>query len=540
MQSVGRYRIESEIGRGAMGIVYKAHDPALGRTVAIKTIHLTGLTDAAARERDTDRLVREAQAAGTLSHPNIVTVFDVLHQDDFAYIVMEYVAGSSFTEILEGATLPGRSELILFLRQVADALDYAHRKGIIHRDIKPANILIAESSSEVPRLAKITDFGIAKPILQETTNSGNLMGTPSYMAPEQIEGGPVDGRADQFSLGVVAYQAICGRKPFEAETIPALLHKICFEEPRSVDELNAGLNPTVGKVLFRALAKDPANRFPSVSDFVGALSIALIQNEPAFGRKTVLVGAVREPARSPAGSKKLALVVVLCFAVAAAIMFIVRLNSGQAVPVQVVETKSAPITPPPHPEPAQPSSPAPSTPKEEPTLATPKVATEIPKSHASAPASAHPGGVIVPPTPPSQLGASTADVDLVSQPSGAHIVVDGRSDATCNSPCTMALGTGRHTLSAELSGYAIARRIFNLPETKTLYIPLVRSSGTLVLASIPSGATVTIDGQLYGQTPITLHLAPGIHQIVIAHGALEHRERVNVEADGFDTRTIRW
>jgi serine/threonine-protein kinase len=541
VQSVGRYQIESEIGRGAMGIVYKAHDPTLGRTVAIKTIHLTTVTDSAERERVTDRLLREAQAAGTLSHPHIVTVFDVLHENDFAYIVMEYVAGSSLAEMLANVQLPDRGELLVWLRQVAEALDYAHRKGIIHRDVKPANILITASSGETPRSAKITDFGIAKPISQETTHSGTLIGTPSYMAPEQIEGTAVGDRADQFALGVVAYQALCGRKPFEAESVPGLLHKICSEEPRAISNINPALSSTVNKVLARALAKRPGDRFPSVSDFVGALSIALAENEPAPGRTTVLVGEPPEP--SPAAgssSRKLALVVVLCFAVAAAAVFIVRLNSGQSVPVQVLETKSAPATPPPAPAPAQTTQPASSAAKA-PASAAPKRAASEARPPAAAPASvSRPRGVIVPASSGAQLGISTADVDLVSEPSGAHIVVDGRSDASCNSPCTMALTTGRHTLTAQLNGYATARRIFNLPETRTLYIPLERSSGTLVLTSIPNGASVSVDGQLYGQTPITLHLSPGIHQIVLTRGALEHHERVNVEADGFDARTIRW
>lgn len=533
MQSVGRYQIESEIGRGAMGIVYKAHDPALGRTVAIKTIHLTDLTDAAARERVTDRLLREAQAAGTLSHPNIVTVFDVLHQEEFAYIVMEYVAGSSLAEMLARPQLADRAEVLRFLRQVAEALDYAHRKGIIHRDVKPANILITSASAEVSRSAKITDVGIAKPISQESTHSGHLTGTPSYMSPEQIEGATVDARADQFALGVIAYQALCGRKPFEAETIPALLHKICSEEPRPVEEMNPALSVTTGKVLSRALAKRAENRFPSVSDFVGALSIALVENESAVGRTTVLVTNPAKPT-AQGSSKKLALVVVLCFAVAAAIVFIVRLNSGQAIPVQVLETKSSPSAAPP----AQPNPQPVAPPKSSSATSAAKPSNAISKTPVAPPTRSR--GVIIPATTPQQLGSSTADVDLVSEPSGARIMVDGRADASCNSPCTMALATGRHTLTAQLDGYATARRIFNLPETKTLYVPLNRSSGTLVLTSIPSGATVNIDGQLYGQTPLTLHLSPGVHQIVLTRGSNEHRERVNIEADSFATRTIRW
>ncbi|MBV8865405.1 MAG: serine/threonine protein kinase, partial [Acidobacteriaceae bacterium] len=217
MNPVGRYQIAGEIGRGAMGVVYKALDPAIGRTVAIKTIHLTDATEAE-RQSVGERLLREARSAGTLSHPNIVTVYDVLTQDEFAYIVMEFVPGPSLEEIIRQRQLPARDELLLYLRQVAEALDYAHRKGIIHRDVKPANIIISQPDpgAERPpaeRLAKITDFGVAKTISHEITQSGSVTGTPSYMSPEQIEGSVVDGRADQFSLGVVVYELLCGRKP---------------------------------------------------------------------------------------------------------------------------------------------------------------------------------------------------------------------------------------------------------------------------------------------------------------------------------------
>jgi serine/threonine-protein kinase len=549
VQPVGRYQIDSEIGRGAMGIVYKAHDPAIGRTVAIKTIHLADLTDAEARQRTSESLLREAQAAGTLSHPHIVTIFDVLQQDDFAYIVMEFVPGSSLDEMLAARQLPDRGDLLVYLRQVADALDYAHRKGIVHRDIKPANILITASA----RAAKITDFGIAKTISQEITHSGNMMGTPGYMSPEQIEGSPVDGRTDQYSLAVVVYQLLSGEKPFTAETVPALLHKICSEEPQPIERINPALSATAGRVLQRALAKKPEGRFPSVSDFIGALSIALAEGPPvAASTPTVLLQAPPEAERS---SKKMALVVVLCFAVAAAIVFIVRLNSGTPVPVQVLETQSAPAaTPPLSSAPAKPTSgsstaadsakatdqaPPPATPSAN-TPAPASAKSEAAPEKSAATSTPHPNGVIVPAIPPAQLGTRTADIDLVSEPAGARIVVDGRADATCNAPCTMALPTGRHTLSAELKGYAVARRIFVLPDERTLYIPLAQSSGTLVLTSTPSGASVTVDGKLFGHTPATLHLAPGIHEIILARGSIEHRERVNIEPDSFQTRSIRW
>ncbi len=541
-----------------MGVVYKALDPAIGRTVAIKTIHLTDLTDSDERQRVVDRLLLEAQSAGTLSHPSIVTVYDVLRQDEFAYIVMEFVPGPSLDVMLREGRVPPRDALLVYLRQVAEALDYAHRKGVIHRDIKPANILISDPAIGV-RSAKITDFGIAQTISHEGTHPGNLAGslsgTPSYMSPEQIEGGAVDGRTDQFSLGVVVYELLCGRKPFAADSLPALLHMICTEQPKTADQVNPTLSVSVGKVLSRALAKKPEERFASASDLVGALAIALTDS-PSTADVTrtatsaemplaaTVAGVTRRQERPldvsedrPAGSsRKVAVISLLCFAVAAAVVFVVRLNSSAPTPIQVLVDHSAPLPAAAVTKPAQISRPKP--------LASPASSVEEPEaakqriSHPrTSPARTEPVGVIVPATAPFQ---TTDDIDLVSEPAGAKIVVDDRPDATCNAPCTMALVTGRHTLTAELNGYAVAKRIFVLPGSSSLYIPMAQSTGILVLTSDPAGADISVDGRPYGQTPATLHLAPGVHRILLSHGLVRHEETLNIEADSFQTRGIRW
>jgi serine/threonine protein kinase len=578
---VGRYQIAGEIGRGAMGVVYRALDPAIGRTVAIKTIHLTDLTEPDAHHRVGDRLLREAQAAGSLSHPNIVTVYDVLQQDEFVYIVMEFIPGPSLGEILLRRQLPQRDELLLYLRQVAEALDYAHRKGIVHRDVKPANIIIAEPAG-AEKIAKITDFGVAKADYQESTRSGSLTGTPSYMSPEQIEGRLLDGRSDQFSLAVLVYELLCGRKPFLGDTLPALLHSICQEEPKSIDNVNPALSATVAKVMARALSKNPSDRFASASDFVGALSIALTEShffssaEPRVAsatppQRTELAGdqtipsnesSKRQRAAAPEVTlaeeqpplpKKLALIVFLCFAVAAAIMFIVRMNSGSQIPVQVLDTRSGSGTPAPS------SNSAAKTNKNSLPGPNASVKSNSPKSKEQGEAgagqtstpgrpptgvasigAAHPNGVIIPATPSSAAGIRMADVDLATDPAGGHIVVDDRSDASCNSPCTMSLPIGRHTLTAQMDGYATARRIFVLPDTTNLYIPLARSTGVLLLTSIPDGSSVAVDGHAYGRTPATLHLSAGVHHIMLSSGSLRHEETVNIEPDSFQARSVRW
>src|SRR5579863_8782161 len=220
VQQVGRYQIVSELGRGAMGIVYKAQDPAIGRTIAIKSIRLQDLTDEAERVRLRERLFREAQSAGILSHPNIVTIYDIAEENGMAYIFMEFVNGPPLERMLKVDQTPDKETLLSIFRQTAAALDYAHKKGIVHRDIKPANIMIHEDGT-----AKITDFGVAKIMSQQLTQAGTMMGTPSYMSPEQIQGQQISGKADQFSLAVIVYETFTGEKPFTAEYLPTLLYK---------------------------------------------------------------------------------------------------------------------------------------------------------------------------------------------------------------------------------------------------------------------------------------------------------------------------
>ena len=193
-----------------MGVVYRAQDPAIGRVVAIKTIRLGDLADAAEQAKLRQRLTREAQSAGVLSHPGIVTIYDVAEQDELAYISMEYVDGPTLERMM--VSDPPDARLVLdILAQTAAALDYAHKRGIVHRDIKPANIMIHERS-----VAKVTDFGVARIQSHQMTQAGSMVGTPNYMSPEQIQGKPVDGRSDQFSLAVIAYELLSGEKPFQA------------------------------------------------------------------------------------------------------------------------------------------------------------------------------------------------------------------------------------------------------------------------------------------------------------------------------------
>src|SRR5580692_11234992 len=294
-----------ELGRGATGVVYRAQDPAIGRTIAIKTIRLSDFTDETERERLRERLFREAQSAGMLSHPNIVTIYDIAEENGMAYIFMECVEGPPLEKLLNSSEPIPSGNALSILRQTATALDYAHQKGIVHRDIKPANILIHDSMH-----AKITDFGVAKIMSQQMTQSGVMMGTPNYMSPEQVQGHAVDGRADQFSLAVIAYEILTGEKPFVADHLPSLLYRIVREEPVPPQRLNPTLSPQVEVVLRKALSKSASDRYPTAVEFVEALADAVNANSawhplPRSGAQnlpTIGGGAAMHHASAPAAT----------------------------------------------------------------------------------------------------------------------------------------------------------------------------------------------------------------------------------------------
>jgi serine/threonine protein kinase len=273
MARLGRYEIVSEIGRGGMGIVYRGVDTALGRTVAIKTISLSGQGTTEEAQQLRARLIREAQAAATLSHPNIVTVHDVGQEGDNTYVVMEYVQGGTLDYVLSSPGGPRSTEAMLkLLEDVAHALDYAHAHGIVHRDVKPANIFVQENGG-----VKLGDFGVAKVTWSRTmTEAGTLTGSPHYMAPEQLKGERVTGRTDQFALAAVAYRLLTGRKPFDSDTFASLASKILFEEAPSPAVYGIRLGPEAEKILAKGMSKNPADRFANCTEFVDALKDAAL------------------------------------------------------------------------------------------------------------------------------------------------------------------------------------------------------------------------------------------------------------------------
>lgn len=271
---IGRFDILEKLGEGAMGTVYRAFDPLIERTVAIKTIPLN-LPEAEKRLFE-DRFLREAKSAGKLSHPNIVTIYDVGETDDFAYIAMEYLDGPSLREILrEHGPLPLELALDTAL-QMADALAFAHNHGIVHRDIKPPNVIIDSRRGTV----KLTDFGIAHLMSNTETRAGMLMGSPRYMSPEQVQGQPVDGRSDIFSLGVVLYEMLTGRPPFGGEELHGILFRIVNEPVVPVSQTRTNIPADVDKILARCLAKRRDDRYSNASELAHDLN-ALLHPMPA-------------------------------------------------------------------------------------------------------------------------------------------------------------------------------------------------------------------------------------------------------------------
>jgi eukaryotic-like serine/threonine-protein kinase len=272
----GRYEVVGELGRGAMGVVYKARDPQIDRLVAVKTVSLLG-HDPEAEKEYRARFLNEAQAAGRLHHPGIVAVFDVGEDEETGnpYIVLEYVAGEALNRILAREHKLPLPRALQIAEELARALDYAHEQGVTHRDIKPGNIMVTEDGH-----AKIADFGIAKLNLAHFTLPGRLLGTPAYMAPEQLTGEGSDGRSDLFSLGVILYAMVTGHSPFQGDSATTVCFKVANREPVPASALDLDLPRVLDAVIGQAMAKDPAKRYQHGAEFADDLAELRAQKLP--------------------------------------------------------------------------------------------------------------------------------------------------------------------------------------------------------------------------------------------------------------------
>jgi serine/threonine-protein kinase len=263
----GRFEVQKELGKGAMGVVYLGKDPKIGREVAIKTMALAQEFEADELAEVKERFFREAETAGRLSHPNIVTIYDTGEEHDFCYIAMELLKGGDLAPFVKPNNLLPPDKVVSIVARAADALGYAHKQGVVHRDIKPANMMYHPQSD----MLKLTDFGIARLTDSSKTKTGMVLGTPSYMSPEQLAGRKIEGRSDLFSLAVSLYQLLCGRLPFEGESMAQLMYKIANEPPADILSVNAAVPPGLVAFLDKALAKNPDERFQSGEEFAAAL-----------------------------------------------------------------------------------------------------------------------------------------------------------------------------------------------------------------------------------------------------------------------------
>ena len=547
---IGRYVVQGELGRGAMGIVYRAQDPAIGRTVAVKTIRIGQFNDEREIKHVQDRMMREAQAAGILSHNNIVTIYDIQHDEGTAFIFMEFVDGDTLEKMLLTDSPIDKQVILRILHQAAEALDYAHQRGIIHRDVKPANIMVRKDG-----VAKIADFGIARMQSHSLTQTGQILGTPNYMSPEQISGRPVDGRADQYSLAVMLYEVLTGEKPFVADSLPTLLFRVVSEMPQPAPRLNPTLSTAIDEVLQRALAKNPDDRFPTCLEFIRTLEKAC---EAAPGWTTqVRGGGLTQPTHAAAPAPQSApKQVVIPHQETIAAKPAPKPTPAPVAPVQQQQPQQRP-----QPQPVKTAPPKPainmtaivavavgaaligalgigyklSSDKRNHAAQNQPPATDIPPV---TPTDTKPAD---PPKPPPATKADTKPADPVTKPptdskpsttpstnglmavairttpEGAKVIIDEGKLPPCTSPCLVELPNGRHTATMTLDPYKTEMRIFYVPNDSAVSVNLEKRKGTLEVNSTPPGATVTIDGAEYPQkTPVMIPLVIGKHTVVVS------------------------
>jgi hypothetical protein len=399
---LGRFEIVRLLGRGGMGAVYLAEDRKIGRPVAIKRIPIERGVDESALAEARARFDVELRATGRLTHPNIAAVYDAFETEDSYCIALEYVPGISLDERLKAGPPLTATEVARLGGQIAAGLDYAHRRGIVHRDVKPGNILLSEDGE-----VKITDFGIAKLASLDVTQTGIALGTPYYMSPEQIQGQTLDGRSDQFSLGVLLYQMLTGRLPFPGANAHSVLYNIVHTEPERPGAVNAVLPSAVDRVLAKALAKASEGRYATCAELAGELAAALggVTPPPVPKRRRALPWVL--------GCLSLAVLLVV-----GAVLW-VSVDWGRRARGGRVRTPPAPeIT-------ATPAPPPGASPQTSPTLSTPAVQPEAAR-------------------------AESIQVEITSEPGRCHVTIDGRHAGF--TPLTQGLDPGKHQIACEWPG----------------------------------------------------------------------------------------
>lgn len=555
LQTVGRYEIIGELGRGAMGVVYKATDPTIGRTVALKTMRLDvhGL-DAGEMVR---RFKNEARAAGLLNHPNIVTIYDAGEHNGIFYIAMEFIEGTTLHELLEQKRILEAEEAIYLSREICKGLDYAHAHGIVHRDVKPGNIMITARGA-----VKIMDFGIAK-AGGSVTSTGQVLGTPNYMAPEQVKGRSLDGRSDLFSFGVILYEMLTGEKPFVGQNVTTIIYKIVNENPIAPRDLDVTIHPGLSAIVIKALAKSPDERYQSGAELVRDLenyklagstlhaTTFLPQTAPApTHEKTavlpmrVVAGStvrVAEPAAAPAKSPvplrqpavaarsgrksgwiALMVAVLLVGAAIGGYAFYRTRVKMQQLEAEVKADEAQAAKPQPQPQPqtqpaAAPAGPA-ATSTEVAPDATVKTVPTVDKAAEDGKA-ADEKSPFKPKKPNhGPVSAPQSELSLTSQPEGAKVEVDGQTQPNWVTPLKVAhLEVGTHNVLFSKEGYVPQTRTVESLAGKSVGLSVELSpAAKMVVTSNPQGANIWVDGKDSGMvTPSQLTLVKGLHQITV-------------------------
>jgi len=576
IETVGRYEIIEELGRGAMGVVYKAKDPTIGRTVALKTLRLDvhGL-DAAEMVR---RFQNEARAAGVLSHPNIVTIYDAGECDGIFYIAMEFIQGTTLHELLAEQHILATEDVIQYSRQICKGLDYAHSHGIVHRDVKPANIMITANGT-----VKIMDFGIAK-AGGSMTSTGQVLGTPNYMAPEQVKGRPLDGRSDLFSFGVILYEMLTGEKPFVGQNVTTIIYKIVNENPIAPRDLDVTVHPGLSAIVTRALAKSPDDRYQTGADLVRDLESYKLAGAPlhatsklALGKlvsaktsngstgaarssktatalpqdKTLVLPATNgngsAAAAKPAPAKErkpmqvcrpslpslaihpprknvliaAAVLVVLLGSAMAGYAYMHTRSKMRQLEVEMKAKEAArqeqmlaqEKDDPPAPVPiAKPAN-------DENVIARDTTVKFIKTAKRSPLVLPAPVKVQKATSSPNQVYTQQSELQFNSKPQGAKVEIDGWSEPNWVTPFTAShLAAGYHTIAFSKAGYLpkgeAAQSVVGT--SIQVYAELSPAVSTLVINSNPQGANIWLDGKDTGKsTPAQLAVETGPHRVVV-------------------------
>ena len=587
----GRYQIISELGRGSMGIVYQGFDPVIGRTVAVKTMLTEGLTPAEFEDFKA-RFQREAQSAGVLTHPNIVTVYDFGEDEGILYLAMEFLEGKSLQDLVEEQTVLPVETIAPMYEQVCSALDHAHAHKVIHRDIKPANIMILDSG-----LVKVTDFGIAKMMSMGMTQAGQILGTPNYMSPEQVKGRQIDGRSDIFALGVVLYELVTGEKPFGGQNITTVIYKIINENPIPPRELDATIHPGLSYVIQKALAKNPDERYQTCRELAEDLknykklggmqapSATVIVRVPPVAASTAETArtAPVPPAPSPVvqeyhTSRPMSVQVIPpskpqaehtspVVWVFLTLLAVGAGGGGYYLVSRKPELRNLPEAvsqqTPPQPQPSGPPAgqATEGTPPAQGATGTPGVAGTAtaeggaPASGtATGPATGTEGTAAANPQPgektlksesaqpPAVGGAPRPSVPKIgrllvtSNIDGARITIDGRSESAWVTPYTIPdLPSGPHSVAISKSGYSNYQQSVTIEggRTSSINAPLSVPVGEINISTTPPGIDVLIDGQLVGPSPAQKTVGLGQHAYTLrAPGRDPYTSTFEIKYDG--------